>query len=344
MRGGKKRKYKGEIKNMTKNKGMQLGALLAAMLIVSIAFITAVSAQGANEQTKVETLGKIMTPDGHHIMNESDFDNAVIKRGTVKLPNTNTVNERINATKNVMNQLRITLEVSDDEALDTLCNYSANECTYRISKLVKTPADNTPPATNGWTEDAQYYNSGGTTLFEGIWNVPSAPLNQAAPLQTIFYFIALENSAQNDILQPVLEWGQAGRNYWDISSWFVIPGNTSHSTPLNVSVGDSIYGYIQKQTGNHWFIYTLDITKNSATSTTASSADSQPWNYVTLESYRVNNCNQFSGGNDFTNLNIAGKTPSWTSWINQSQTQFCGTLGVNIRSSSEVILQTGRMP
>ncbi len=34
---------------MKKSKGMQLGAMLAAMLLLSIAFVPAVSAQGANE-------------------------------------------------------------------------------------------------------------------------------------------------------------------------------------------------------------------------------------------------------------------------------------------------------
>lgn len=330
---------------MKKSKGMQLGALLAAMLLLGMAFVVAVSAQGANEQTKVEKPGKIMTPDGY-IMNESDFDKAVIESGTVKISNTSTIGERVNVTKNVMNQLWITLKVSDDKALDTVCNYSVNECTYRVSKHVKASADNVLPASNGWTEDAGYSNSdgGSTTLFEGIWNVPSAPLDQAVPPQTIFYFIALENPyPATAILQPVLEWGQYG-SYWDISSWYVIDGSRGYSAPVNVNVGDSIYGYIQKQTGNNWFIYTYDITKNIATSKTVSSTYTYPQNFVTLESYGVSTCRQFLGGNDFTNLNLAGRTPSWSPWINQTDKAFCGTLGVNIVSPSEVILQTGRMP
>ncbi len=78
---------------------------------------------------------------------------------------------------------------------------------------------------------AKYQNSdgGSTTLFEGFWNVPSAPLDQASPLQTIFYFTALGNGV--DILQPVLEWGQNG-NYWDISSWYGIGGAYNHDLTL----------------------------------------------------------------------------------------------------------------
>lgn len=328
---------------MKNSKGMQLGAMLAAMLLVST-FAAAVSAQGANEQTKVEKHGKIMTPDGRYILNESDFDKAVIKSGTVKLPNTSSVAERVNATKNVMNQLSITLKVSDDEALDTLCNYSTNECTYRVSKHVKVSAGSAIPTFTGWAEQAKYHNSdgGSTTLFEGIWNVPSAPLDQGA--QTIFYFTALGNGV--DILQPVLEWGQAGRNYWDIASWYGLGGNYNSGQYYRVNVGDSIYGYVQLQTGQptHWFIWTYDINTGVASSIYAYITHTFDWNYVALETYNVNNCNQFSGGNDFTNLRLAGRTPSWTAEINQTAKATCGTLGVDIISPSEVILRTGRMP
>jgi hypothetical protein len=185
---------------------MQLGAILAAMLILSMAFVLAVSAQGANEQTKVEKPGKIMTPDGRYTLNESDFDKAVIESGTVKIPKTSSIAERINATKKVMDQLSVKIKAPEDEGLDTLCDYTAEECTYRIAKLVK-----------------------------------------ASPLQTIYYFTALANG--NDILQPVLEWGQAGRNYWDIASWYGNGGNYSSGQYYRVNVGDSIYGYVQLQTG-----------------------------------------------------------------------------------------------
>ncbi len=331
---------------MKKSKGMQLGAVLAAMLILSMAFVLAVSAQGANEQTKVEKPGKIMTPDGRYILNESDFDKAVIESGTIKIPKTSSIAERINATKKVMDQLSVKIKAPEDEGLDTLCDYIAEECTYRIAKLVKASAGNALPVINGWTEDAYYHNSdgGSTTLFEGIWNVPSAPLNQASPLQTIFYFTALGNG--NDILQPVLEWGQAGRNYWDIASWYGIGGNYYSGTWYRVNVGDSIYGYVQLQTGQptHWFVYTYDINTGVASSIYAYTTHTFDWNYVALESYNVNNCNQLSGGNDFTNLRLAGRTPSWTSWINQTALSTCGTLGVDIISPSEVVLKTGRMP
>jgi len=331
---------------MKKSKGMQLVAMLAAMLILSFAFVSVVSAQGANEQTKVEKSGKVMTPDGRYIMNESDFDKAIIESGTVKIPKTSTIAERINATKKVMDQLSVKIKVPDNEVLDTSCDYVAEECSYSVAKLVKASSGSAIPTVNGWAEDAYYHNSdgGSTTLFEGIWNVPSAPLDQASPRQIIYYFTALGNG--NDILQPVLEWGQNG-NFWDISSWYGIGGAYSHNLTLKrVNVGDSIYGYVQLQTGQptHWFIWTYDTNLGIASSIYAYTTHTFDWNYVTLEEYGVNNCRQFPGGNDFTYLHLAGRTPSWTSWINQTSKAQCGTLGVNIVSPSEVILQTGRMP
>ncbi len=325
---------------------MQLGAMLATMLLLGMAFVAVVSAQGANEQTKVEKPGKIISTDGRYIINESDFDKAVIESGTVKIPKTSSIAERINATKNAMDQLSVKIKDPDNEALDTSCDYAAEECTYRVVKLVKASTDNAVPASfGGWTEWTNYSNSGGgsTTLFEGIWNVPSAPLNPAN--QIIFYFTALGNG--NDILQPILEWGQGGRNYWDISMQYNVGSGQYFGSYQRVNVGDSIYGYIQLQTGSptRWLIYIYDITTGApAQSTYAYTTHTFNWNYVALESYNINSCSQLPGGNDFTNLHLAGRTPSWIGGVNQTAKAICGTLGVNIKSPSEVILQTGRMP
>ncbi len=49
MRVVKKRKYNGEI-NMKQIKGMQLGAILAAMLLLSMAFVVVVNAQYPNKE------------------------------------------------------------------------------------------------------------------------------------------------------------------------------------------------------------------------------------------------------------------------------------------------------
>ncbi len=141
--------------------------------------------------------------------------------------------------------------------------------------------------------------------------------------------------------------GQVGRNYWDISSWYGIQQQYYHNnTLIRANVGDSIYGYVQQQTGQptHWLIWTYEINTDKASSIYAYTDHTFDWNYVALETYNVNNCNRLSGGNDFTNLHLAGRTPSWTAEINQTLKAQCGTLGVNIVSPSEVILQTGRMP
>lgn len=120
----------------------------------------------AAEQTKFEKPGKIKTPDGRYIMNESDFDNAVIESGTVKIPKTSSIAERVEATKKAMDQLSVKIKAPDEEVLDTLCDYTAAECSYRVAKLVKAPAGSVLPKFGGWAENANYHNSdGGSTTF-----------------------------------------------------------------------------------------------------------------------------------------------------------------------------------
>lgn len=70
---------------MKKSKGMQLGAMLAAMLLLSVALMPAVSAQGANEQ---KITGVVFTPkelkDLYSKYNITEND---IKFAENKLPN-----------------------------------------------------------------------------------------------------------------------------------------------------------------------------------------------------------------------------------------------------------------
>jgi hypothetical protein len=86
------------------------------------------------------------------------------------------------------------------------------------SQLIPTPA-------SGWVSFADWKNSTGNpvTFFETTWVVPPAP--GTASNQTVFLFNALQTTAQDHILQPVLQWGQSaapgGGEFWAIASWWV---------------------------------------------------------------------------------------------------------------------------
>lgn len=63
---------------MKQIKGMQLGAMLAAMLILSMAFVAAVSAQGANES---KGINPVEVPLGieKHFVNDGSGGEGILK-------------------------------------------------------------------------------------------------------------------------------------------------------------------------------------------------------------------------------------------------------------------------
>ncbi len=329
---------------MKKSKGMQLGALLAAMLLLGVAFVAAVGAQGVNEERKV------MSPNGRYIYNESDFEKAVISSGTIAVPYTDDINERHNISRNAMIGLYKRFNVPGNEIVSLECDFKNGNCTYEISNKVQgTPITSgrtplSPSASTVWAEDAKYNNPANTTSFNGHWKVPKGPSNQTGPV--LFYFIALDRSFPNynEILQPVLEWNNSGSAKWDIVSWYCV-NNQSCQRDKNykfVSVNDSVAGYLEYQ-GNplQWWIYTDDITTGTESVLNVSSSGAWHTNYVTLETYGVNSCSNLPGGADFTGLSIMGATPSWSPEYNATAKSLCQSLNVNVVSSHEVQLNTG---
>lgn len=301
----------------------------------------------AAEQTKFETLGQtkpikpgeIMTTNGR-IINESDIQKAVIKSGTIMLPNTNNEIERMSVTKEAMRNLWKNLNVPKNETLTMDCN-AAGKCTYRVAKFVK-PTTSSSANTNLWLETATG-NVSQPLSYYGYWTVPAAPTNNEG--QVMFYFTALEDSESYPyILQPVLQWNNAGSNRWQIASWY---GSDSagyyESNPVNVNVGDSIYGNIYQNGGiGDWGIYIADTTQSTSTSAMTTNAHTFSNSYVTLEKAGpFNTCNDLPGTGYFTNLAMNGATlPQWQPVYPGGQ-----VCGISVSSSSDktrVTLNTGR--
>lgn len=279
--------------------------------------------------------GQIMLPGGH-IINESDQEKNVIKRGTVnfKLPKTDSMKEHMNAINNLSRYLKKLLNFTPDEVVSVGCD--ADNCTYEVIKMNKPSASPVPSTYQGWVEDAIYWNWGGTQTYFGAWHVPNAPPNQSA--QTAFYFIDLENTFASYILQPVLGWNWRDGNQWEIASVAGGGSNYNYGPFRLVNIGDSITGTVSHDiVAGVWNIDTYDITTSSDSLLISPVSDSFIRNHVTLEAYNLNTCNQFPGRADFYNLYIYGQTPSWG--VEQRQSG-CG-LSVNIVSPSEVILNTG---
>lgn len=219
-------------------------------------------------------------------------------------------------------------EVKSGEFID-MVNISRN-VTGRPIKL---------PTYNDWIEDAYYYWGSGITDYSGYWTVPSSPTSTGS---LIYLFIGLEPSNGANILQPVLQWGNNGNfggNYWTLASWYATSNSGVYSTPINVDVGDTIYGRIYRPSPSNptsWVVNSIDVTKSTTTTLPTTASSTYTYSYVALEGYNINTCSQFPGDTSFTNLYLYGVTPSWTK--EQLQTG-CG-LSVDIISSSKVNLNT----
>ncbi len=186
------------------------------------------------------------------------------------------------------------------------------------------PGNQRSPTTNGWVEDAKYENCQwwgcqSTNDFSGTLVVPSAPSQVIG--QTIFLFIGMENEWENDIIQPVLQWGTScagGGNYWTIASWYVWGSGCSSASwsPLEyVSPGDSIYMTISA-TGVYQYKIEAQDTTSGAYSwlTTPALAGVMYYAFVTLEAYGVTGCSQYpsSGQATFSGLTMSpSKDAPW---------------------------------
>jgi|SRR6185312_5167260 len=138
------------------------------------------------------------------------------------------------------------------------------------------------PAWADWALWQDSNNQGQETIntFSTNWIVPSAPsINDG---QTIFIYNALQDATENDILQPVLQWGNSsagGANYnWTVTNvFFMYPTPTAegfyaYTTPVPVAVGANLQGTmtfdnIQSGTGSYNYTSSFKINNVPASNT-----------------------------------------------------------------------------
>jgi hypothetical protein len=169
------------------------------------------------------------------------------------------------------------------------------------------PGHNPGTPFNGWVEDSQEglsLNSSDNIDWEsGEFYVPNAPSSNGG---TIFLFNGIAPTAQNWILQPVLQYGPSaagGGNYWAIASWFVGTGGAWHSPLVTVNSGNTLYGY-SEQTGNSNGV--VDYTSEAKDLSTGAYSWISIWSSGlhwtvayegVLEVYNVNSCSQLPSSN-----------------------------------------------
>lgn len=160
------------------------------------------------------------------------------------------------------------------------------------------------PGWNGWVEDSQEYlswlGSGDNIDYEsGEWYVPSNPSMNGG---LIYLFNGIAPTAQDWILQPVLQYGTGyagGGNYWTIASWMVNnSGYVFHSPLVGVNAGDRLWGFTE-QTGqsggtSYWETKANDLNTGANSWITAWTSGLH-WTVAyegVLEVYNVNYCAQ----------------------------------------------------
>ena len=119
-----------------------------------------------------------------------------------------------------------------------------------------------------------------------------------------------------------------------------------HSELIRVEVGDVIFGNMTKTGDDTWYINGVDLETNEDTPLTVTKTilNTQPWVYVTLEVYDVEDCDQYPvSGTEmpYTDLILYedGKetTLDWTIGTDGQQPAICNA-SITIVDSSDVTI------
>jgi hypothetical protein len=212
------------------------------------------------------------------------------------------------------------------------------------------PRAETTPTINGWVEDIETTTSPSYGELTSTFTVPTAPTTKSS--QTVYFFPGFQdtNASGNDIsiLQPVLTW--TGKGPWNISSWnCCLSGTTDQSTPVNVSVGDVIYGTITSNCAKGstscatWNVLSEDKTSGKSTTLSNTPSDGQVWNWgfgAVLEAYSVTSCKQYPAADTisfsttlYNDSLQAISSPGWTGYLRTSSKPSCSysqTVGTSL--------------
>jgi hypothetical protein len=169
-----------------------------------------------------------------------------------------------------------------------------------------------PLVINGWLESISVTTNESYGKIAATWPVPPSPTSDDG--QILYFFPGFEDS--NDVIsivQPVLQWGNNGifgGSYWLVASWnCCMNGTTWYSTPLDVSVGDTILGTITPtcRAGKNycatWNIVSKDQTTGKKTTLAKTPADGQVWNWAfgaVSEDYNLVQCSDFPNDSSLT--------------------------------------------
>ena len=215
---------------------------------------------------------------------------------------------------------------------------TAQSCAYPHYRVG--PSGETKPTINSWVEDIDTTSTSSYGELTSTFTVPTAPTTKAS--QTVYFFPGFQdtNASGSDIsiLQPVLTW--TGKGPWNISSWnCCLSGTADQSTPVNVNVGDTIYGTITStcKSGSTscatWNVLSEDKTTGKSTTLANTPSDGQTWNWgfgAVLESYSVTTCKDFPAAGTisfsttlYNDSLVAITSPGWAGELDTTKSPQC---------------------
>jgi hypothetical protein len=201
----------------------------------------------------------------------------------------------------------------------------------------------TLPDFSGWLEQANNWSVSNLDYYSGAWTVPSSPINSTGGAVD-FLFNAIEPNTGTGIIQPVLEWNQAGSHAWTLRSWYgPVNGNYYASSPVNAKVKDSISG-VMSNSRSGWSIVSRDETTRRSTSLTTRSVGTKGLAvFCALEGYSVSSNADLPGTTTLKNLTFRNSGRSlnmvWQTLIDSNAQNTFSGLGVQA-SGGQVILLT----
>ncbi|KAJ7081234.1 hypothetical protein C8R44DRAFT_754068 [Mycena epipterygia] len=105
-----------------------------------------------------------------------------------------------------------------------------------------------PNEQTGWITYASWLNDNDSPIssFTTTWTVPDLPATDNG--QTLFLFNSIEPATFDAIVQPVLQYGPSaaggGSCEWTVASWYLFQDHTFVTTPVPVTVGQTLTGTI----------------------------------------------------------------------------------------------------
>ncbi|SES68647.1 hypothetical protein SAMN04488587_0580 [Methanococcoides vulcani] len=273
---------------MKTNMKFGIGVILAAMLLVSMAFVPAVSATPEENMSKLPALQfndssekKIINaelstmkgdnlhsiPIGSIIHHSADGITTVFTSDGKQYLSAVDAKAKMIATPSGLKPATRIHQVpsgSDIRTNENITNIYYNG-TCIMSIVNEDYADNLEkidevPDFKGWLKSTVDKDVAGVRRFVAYWNVPTTPPhpnNDAVD----FLFNAIKPNGESGIMQPVLEWNQLQSGRWTGAAWYGINDVYYHSARINVDQGDKIEGLLSwDNTYSRWLIAFEDVT------------------------------------------------------------------------------------